>query len=66
MCFDMTAEQTRNDDISDIRSVTVNGKESKGVQKHHLLVNDLLYYLSNVTYDLCLRLFIPKISETLL
>ena len=38
----------------------LNGKESKDVQKHYLLVDDLVYYLSNVNYDPCLRLFIPK------
>ena len=56
----MKAEQTRDDDISEIRSMILNGKESKGVQKHYLLVDHLVYYLSNVNDDPCLRLFIPK------
>ena len=58
--FDMKCEQTRDDDISKIRSMILNGKESKDVQKHYLLVDDLVYYLSNVNDDPCLRLFIPK------
>ena len=58
--FDMKCEQTRDDDISEIRSMILNGKESKDVQKHYLLVDDLVYYLSNVNDDPCLRLFIPK------
>ena len=56
----MKFEQTRDDDISEIRSMILNGKESKDVQKHYLLVDDLVYYLSNVNDDPCLRLFIPK------
>ena len=36
------------------------GKESKDVQKHYLLVDVLVYYLSNVNDDPCLRSFIPK------
>ena len=58
--FDMKIEQTRDDDISEIRSMILNGKESKDIQKHYLLVDDLVYYLSNVNDDPCLRLFIPK------
>ena len=58
--FDMKCEQTRDDDISEIRSMILNGKESKDVQKHYLLIDDLVYYLSNVNDDPCLRLFIPK------
>ena len=30
------------------------------MQKHNLIVDDLVYYLSNVNDDPCLRLFIPK------
>ena len=58
--FDMKIEQTRDDDISEIRSMILNGKESKDIQKHYLLVDNLVYYLSNVNDDPCLRLFIPK------
>ena len=60
----MKVEQTRDDDISKIRSMILNGKESgkesKEFRKHYLLVDDLVYYLSNVNGDPCLRLFIPK------
>ena len=56
----MKVEQTKDDDISEIRSQILNGKESKNVQKHYLLVDDLVYYLSNVKDDPCLRLLILK------
>ena len=36
------------------------GKENKDVQKHNLLVDDLVYYLSNANDDPCMRLLIPK------
>ena len=58
--FDMSVEQNRDDDISEIRSMILNGQESKDVQKHYLLVDSLVYYLSNVDDDPCIRLFIPK------
>ena len=56
----MKIEQTRDDEISEIRSMMLNGKESKDVQKHYILVDDLVYYISNVNDDPCLRLLIPK------
>ena len=58
--FDMSVEQNRDDDISEIKSMILNGQESKDVQKHYLLVDGLVYYLSNVDDDPCLRLFITK------
>ena len=58
--FDMIVGHTRDDDISEIRTMIMNGTESKDVQKHYLLVDDLVYYLSNVNDDPCLRLSIPK------
>ena len=53
----MKCEKTRDDHISEIVSMILNGKD---VQKHYLLVDDLVYYLSNVNNDPCLRWFIPK------
>ena len=58
--FVMKIEQTRDDDITKIRSMILSGKENKDVQKHNLLVDDLVYYLSNANDDPCMRLFILK------
>ena len=58
--FNMKIEQTRDYDISDIRSMILNGKESKDVQKHCLLIEDMVYYLSSVDDDPRLILFISK------
>ena len=58
--FDMKVEQSKDDDISEIRSMILSGQESKDVQKHYLLVDGLVYFISNVDDDPRLRLFIPK------
>ena len=58
--FDMKVEQSKDDDISEIRSMILSGQESKDVQKHYLLVDVLVYFISNVDDDPRLRLFIPK------
>ena len=38
----------------------LNGKESKDVQKHYLLVDGLVYFISDIDDDPNLRLYIPK------
>ena len=58
--FDMKVEQIKDDDISEIRSMILSGHESKDVQKHYLLVDGLVCFISNVDDDPRLRLFIPK------
>ena len=57
--FDKKVEQSKDDDISEIRSMIFSGQESKDVQKH-LLVDGLVFFISNVDDDPRLRLFTPK------
>ena len=60
--FDMKIEQSKEDDLLEIRSMILNGRERKEVQKHYLLVDGLVYFISNSDDDPRLRLFIPKHS----
>ena len=62
--LDMKVEQIKDDNISSIRSMILSGEESKDVQKHYLLVDNLVYYLSNVDDDPCMRLFVPRHLKT--
>ena len=64
--LDMKLEQSRDDEISEVRSMILGNKESKDIQKHYLLVDDLVYYLSNSDDDPCLRLYVPKHLRTLI
>ena len=59
-CFDMKVEQSKDDDLLEIRSMILHGKESKDVQKYYLLEDGLVYFISNVNDDPNLRLYIPK------
>ena len=61
---DMKVEQIKDDNILSIRSMILSGEESKDVQKHSLLVDDFVYYLSNVEDDLCMSLFFPRHLKT--
>ena len=60
----MKVEQIKDDDISSIRSMILSGEESKDVQKYYLLVDDLVYYLSNVNDDPCMRIFVLRHLKT--
>ena len=64
--LDMKLEQSRDDEISEVRSMILGNKESKEIQKHNLLIDDLVYYLSNSEDDPCLRLHVPKHLRTLI
>ena len=63
--LDMKIEQIKDDDISEIRSMILDNKESKDIQRHYLIVDDLVYYLSNSDDDPCLRLYVPKHLRTM-
>ena len=52
--LDMQLEQLKDDDISEIRSMILGNKESKDVQRHFLIVENLVYYLSKSDDDPCL------------
>ena len=58
--LDIKLEQTKDEEISEIRSMITSGKENKDVQRHYLLVDNLVYYISSVNDDPCLRLYVPK------
>ena len=60
----MKVEQIKDDNISSIRSLILSGEESKDLQKHYLVVDNLVYYLFNVEDDPCMRLFVPRHLKT--
>ena len=59
--FDMYNEQSKDDDLMTLRSQVENGGDpGKNNQRHYLIVDKLLYYISNTDDDPCLRLYVPK------
>ena len=59
--FDMYNEQSKDDDLMTLKSQVENGGDpGKNNQRHYLIVDKLLYYISNTDYDPCLRLYVPK------
>ena len=58
--FDMYVEQSKDDDLTTLRSKIESGDSKKENQKHYLIVDNLLYYISNTEDDPCLRLYVPQ------
>ena len=58
--FDMFVEQSKDDDLTAVKLKLDKGDLGKDKQKHYLVVENLLYYISNVEDDPYLRLYVPK------
>ena len=54
--LDMVSEQSS---IVEIRKLITSGQGNKEVQKHHIIIDDVLYYISNTEDDPWLRVFVP-------
>ena len=58
--FDMITEQNKDGEITTIMKKLSEGKADKTTEKHLIVVDSLLYYISNVSDDPYLRLYIPN------
>ena len=58
--FDMSVEQSKDDELMSLKAKIDSGDLGKDKQRHLLVVENLVYYISNVEDDPYLRLYIPK------
>ena len=58
--LNLAFEQSRDSDLVSIKNLVLNGEGNKQLLKHHIVVDDILYYLSDVDNDPYLRLFVPS------
>lgn len=56
--FDTTVEQDK--EITEIKDQLLHGKENKNVQNKFILIDNIVYYISNPDNEATLRLYIPK------
>lgn len=59
--FDMCAEQSKDDELVSLKLKIDSGDPGKDKQKHYLIIDNLLYYISNTDDDSCLRLYVQNI-----
>lgn len=58
--IDMVQEQAKDEAIVEIITSLKKEKASASTEKKHIIVDDVLYYISNVDDDPSLRLYIPE------
>ena len=58
--FDMLIEQSKDDELMSLKSKIDSGDLGKDKQRHYLVVENLVYYISNIDDDPYLRLYVPK------
>ena len=58
--LDMIAEQNRDDELLELKMILKHGEPSKDIQRKHLVVDDVLYYLTDPDNEPILRLYVPQ------
>ncbi len=62
-CFpglDMVAEQSKDDELLELRTILVHGEPSKDVQRRHIVIDNVLYYMTDPDNDPVIRLYVPR------
>ena len=58
--FDMIVEQSKDKEITKIKQVLLQNDTPNSVAKHHLVLQDLVYYISSPDDQPTLRLYVPQ------
>ena len=58
--LDMISEQNKDDELLELKTILVHGEPSKEVQRRYLVVDNVVYYLTDPDGDTVLRLYVPK------
>ena len=57
---DIVTEQSKDTNLMELKIGLSNNKLLPSVQKRHVIIDNILYYISNVDSDQVLRLYIPE------
>ena len=58
--IDVVIKQAKDDTLVNLKVCLQNDKVPTAVQKRHLIIDNILYYISNMDADAILRLYIPE------
>ena len=56
MCFDIVTEQNKDEDIHNIKQQLIKGTASSAIESKHIIIDDILYFVSNPIDQPTLRL----------
>ena len=57
--FDMSTEQSKDPEIYTVKKQLVNGQTESKAHKKYIILDDVLFYISNVDEDPVVRLYAP-------
>ena len=57
--MNMIAEQEKDTDLMDIKMQILHGQPSKSTQRSHIVIDNILYYISDPDNEPVLRLYVP-------
>ena len=60
MGFDIVTEQDKDEDIHNIKQLLIKGTASSAIESKHIILDDVLYFISNPIDQPTLRLVVPK------
>ena len=63
--LDMISEQNKDDELLELKTKLVHGEPSKAEQRRYLVVDNVVYYLTDPDGDTVLRLYVPKYLRAL-
>ena len=58
--FDMVSEQGKDDELLELKTILVHGEPIKEVRRSNLVIDGILYYLTDPGGETVLRLYVPK------
>lgn len=58
--IDLVTEQSKDDEITKLKSVLLHGEPDKSVSRKHIVVDALLYYISDPDGEAALRVYTPQ------
>ena len=58
--LNITAEQSKDKELVEIRTTVSHGKSAKGTEKNYIVIDEVLYYISNPNDEPTLRLYVPE------
>ena len=58
--FDIISEQDKDTEISGVKNRLINGNAGKSQERKHILLEDVLYYISSPDDQPILRLYVPQ------
>ncbi len=56
----MSLEQSKDSDICEVSKLLLSGTNDKAIQRKHMLIDDVVYFISDPDNNATIRLYVPN------